>query len=173
MRRKWLVWGGVALVFALLGIFAGMQRWQSEAPDNQAVQRLLAQDFPTLYGERQPMEIYRGKPLVINFWATWCSPCVEEMPELEALQKKLRNQHTQVIGLGVDSAEKMRDFAEKHGITYPLYVVGVPGVELSRLFGNTAGGLPFTILIDAKGVARKTYLGRLDMEELRSDLASL
>lgn len=173
MKKRWLLWGGVALVFVLLGIFAGTQRWQTDAPDTQAAQRLMAQDFPTLYGERQSMDIYRGQPLVVNFWATWCSPCVEEMPELEALQKEISDKHVQIIGLGVDSADKMREFAEKHGITYPLYVVGTPGVELSRLFGNTAGGLPFTILIDAEGVSRKTYLGRLDMEELRSDLASL
>lgn len=173
MKRKILVWGGLALMFVALGVFVGMQRWQPSAPDSQAGQQLFSQDFPTLYGERQPMSIYRGKPLVVNFWATWCSPCVEEMPELEELQHELKDQHKQIIGLGVDSAEKMKDFAESHRITYPLYVVGVPGIEISRLFGNKAGGLPFTVLIDAQGTTRKTYIGRLDMQELRRDLAAL
>lgn len=173
MTKKIALWGGLALIFVLLGIFVGTQRWQPEEPDSQAGQQLYAQDFPTLYGDRQPMSIYRGTPLVVNFWATWCSPCVEEMPDLEALQHELKDQHKKIIGLGVDSAEKMRTFAETHRITYPLYVVGVPGLELSRLFGNKAGGLPFTVLIDAQGVTRKTYIGRLDMDELRRDIASL
>lgn len=173
MKRKTLLFGGVALAFVLLGIFAGSLRWQPEEPDKQAAQQLFALDFPTLYGERQAMAIYRGSPLVVNFWATWCSPCVEEMPELEALQQELQDEHKQIIGLGVDSADKMREFAENHGISYPLYVVGTPGLELTRLFGNKAGGLPFTVLIDSQGITRKTYIGRLDMEELRRDLADL
>ena len=173
MKRKFLLWGAVALVFASLGIGAGMNRWQPEPAQMEAPNQLFAQELATLHGEKQAMEIYRGKPLVVNFWATWCSPCVEEMPDLEALQQELTKQNKQIIGLGIDTAEKMRDFAENYQITYPLYVVGASGVEISRLFGNTSGGLPYTVLIDAEGVTRKTYIGRLDMEELRRDIAAL
>lgn len=173
MKRKYLLWGVLALFFILLGIGAGTQRWQPAPPDVGAANQLFSQDFPTLYGDRQTMAIYQGQALVVNFWATWCSPCVEEMPDLEALQKELKDQNKQIIGLGIDSADKMRAFAETHHITYPLYVVGAPGVEISRLFGNKTGGLPFTVLIDAQGVTRKTYIGRLDMEELRRDIAAL
>lgn len=173
MKRKYWLWGAVALLGVTLGINAGMNRWQPEPAQVEAPAQLFAQNFPTLYSERQEMNIYQGKPLVVNFWATWCSPCVEEMPDLEALQHELKDQNKQIIGLGIDTAEKMREFAETHKITYPLYVVGATGIEISRLFGNQSGGLPYTVLIDAEGVTRKTYIGRLDMEELRRDIAAL
>ena len=173
MKKKIFLWGVVIIGFTLLGVFAGLQRWQTAPPEQHAAPQFFSQDFQDLQGEKQSMAPFKGKALVVNFWATWCSPCVEEMPELQELQEELKGQNTQVIGLGVDSAEKMREFAQTHHITYPLYEVGMPGIELSRQFGNQAGGLPFTVLIDADGKTRKTYLGRLKMDELRRDIAAL
>ncbi len=171
--KKYLLWGVVALAGGALGIFTGIKQWQPEPAQVEAPNQLFAQNFATLQGERQNLDIYRGKPLVVNFWATWCSPCVEEMPDLEALQHEFKGQGKQIIGLGIDTTENMRTFADNYRITYPLYVVGASGVEISRLFGNKSGGLPYTVLIDAQGVTRKTYIGRLNMDELRRDIAAL
>jgi peroxiredoxin len=77
------------------------------------------------------------------------------------------------LGIGIDSPSNIRQFSEKHQISYPLLVAGMAGTELSREFGNQAGGLPFTVLIDSDGRVRKTYIGRLDLKKLRADLASL
>ena len=79
----------------------------------------------------------------------------------------------QILGIGIDSASNIAEFAAKYKIAYPLYVAGMEGTDLSREFGNQAGGLPFTVLIGADGKVRKTYLGRLKFDELRKDLASL
>jgi peroxiredoxin len=119
------------------------------------------------------MSEWQGKVLLINFWATWCPPCVSEMPDLVALQNDLASKNLQVVGIGIDSPSNIREFAEKHHITYPLLLGGLEGSELSRQFGNQSGGLPFTILIGADGSVRKTYMGRLDMEKVRADLASM
>ena len=119
------------------------------------------------------MSEWKGKTLLLNFWAPWCPPCVDEMPELVALQKDLGEKNLQIIGIGIDSPTNIRQFAEKHQISYPLLVSGLEGTELSRQFGNEAGGLPFTVLITPDGAVRKTYLGRLDLEKVRADLASL
>ena len=109
---------------------------------------------------------------IINFWATWCPPCVSEMPELVALQTELADKNLQIIGIGIDSPSNIREFSSTHHITYPLLVAGMNGTELARQFGNQAGGLPFTVLINPQGQVRKVYLGRLDMKKLREDLLS-
>jgi len=124
-------------------------------------------------GRQRKMLEWQGKVLLINFWATWCPPCVSEMPELVALQNDLASKNLQIVGIGIDSPSNIREFAEKHQITYPLLLGGLEGSELSRQFGNQSGGLPFTILIGADGSVRKTYMGRLDMEKVRADLASM
>jgi peroxiredoxin len=124
-------------------------------------------------GRQRKMSEWQGKVLLVNFWATWCPPCVSEMPELVALQNDLASKNLQIVGIGIDSPSNIREFAEKHQITYPLLLGGLEGSELSRQFGNQSGGLPFTILIGADGSVRKTYMGRLDMEKVRADLASM
>lgn len=117
------------------------------------------------------MSNWHGKLLLVNFWATWCSPCVEEMPELSALQNEQKFKNLQIIGIGIDSPANIREFAGKYKISYPVYLAGMGGIELSRQMGNQQGGLPFTILFGADGQVKKTYLGRLDMETVRKDLA--
>lgn len=108
--------------------------------------------------------------MVVNFWATWCAPCVEEMPELVALQNDMAASNVQVIGMSIDSASAVGEFATKHKITYPLYIAGLGGTELMKQFGNQAGGLPFTVIIRPDGSVKKQYLGRLKMAELKTDL---
>jgi peroxiredoxin len=124
-------------------------------------------------GKQRKMSEWQGKILLLNFWATWCPPCVSEMPELVALQSDWSSKNLQVVGIGIDSPSNIREFAEKHQITYPLLLGGLEGSELSRQFGNQSGGLPFTILIGPDGSVRQTYMGRLDMEKVRADLASM
>jgi peroxiredoxin len=124
-------------------------------------------------GKQRKMSEWQGKVLVLNFWATWCPPCVSEMPELVALQNDFGSKNVQVVGIGIDSPSNIREFAEKHQITYPLLLGGLEGSELSKQFGNESGGLPFTLLIGADGSVRKSYMGRLDMQQVRTDLSSL
>jgi thiol-disulfide isomerase/thioredoxin len=129
--------------------------------------------MPDAAGKPADMKQWKGRPLVLNFWATWCAPCVEEMPELTALQNELQPGKIQILGIGIDNPASVSAFADKYKIAYPLYVAGMEGSELSRQLGNQAGGLPFTVLIDANGKVKKTYLGRLKMDELRRDIAAM
>ncbi|MBS0309618.1 MAG: TlpA family protein disulfide reductase, partial [Proteobacteria bacterium] len=84
---------------------------------------------------------------------------------------ELGSKNLQIIGIGVDSESNIKQFAAKYKIDYPLYVAGVSGGDLSRQLGNQAGGLPYTLLIDAQGHVRKSFLGRLHMDTLRKELA--
>ena len=173
----------LAIAFTVLGAIAGV-RQDAKAPvtttyaptdcrPHTAVAQLYAQSLNDLAGKPQALNKWKGKPLLVNFWASWCAPCVSEMPELSALAAKDGGKHFNVIGIGIDSPTNLVEFVKKTKVSYPLYVGGIGGTDLSRELGNASGGLPFTVLIGADGQVRKTYLGRLKFDQLQADLAKL
>ncbi|MBC7860380.1 MAG: TlpA family protein disulfide reductase [Burkholderiaceae bacterium] len=174
----------VALGFGALGAYFGLDK-KPQPPVSPAaqpaatpaaagpVQTLFAQTLPDAAGKQQALAQWRGKALLVNFWAPWCAPCVQEMPELSALQQEFAGKALQIIGVGIDSPGNIAQFAAKFKIAYPLYVAGMGGTDLMRLFDNSAGSLPYTVLIGADGQIKKTYLGRLQFERLRADLKSM
>jgi thiol-disulfide isomerase/thioredoxin len=162
----------LAAAFAVFGAIAAVKN-EAKGPPATAVNNLYAQSLNDLAGKPQPLGQWKGKPLLVNFWASWCAPCVQEMPELSELAAKDGGKHFNVIGIGIDSPANLNEFVKKTKVSYPLYVGGMSGTDLSRELGNTHGGLPFTVLIGPDGQVRKTYLGRLKFEELRADLAKL
>ena len=105
--------------------------------------------------------------MVLNFWATWCPPCIEEMPELAELHREIAPRNGTVIGIGIDSPSNIREFAEKHRFPYPLLVAGMAGTELSKRFGNSSAALPFTVVIDRNGQISHRTLGRIKLPRLR------
>jgi thiol-disulfide isomerase/thioredoxin len=183
-NKKLAGYAVVAAAFGIMGAMVGIHKKAPEGPlttaiaptggqPHTAVTSLYSQSLNDLAGKPQSLSQWKGKPLLVNFWATWCGPCVQEMPELSALAAGEATGKFNVIGIGIDSPSNIAEFAAKYKISYPLYVAGMGGTELSRSFGNSAGGLPYTVLIGADGQVRKTYLGRLKFDELRRDLAAL
>jgi len=170
----------IALLFAASGAYVGMQKQQAApitttppAGVTGPVAELYKQTLPDAKGAATPLAQYKGKPLLVNFWAPWCGPCVQEMPELSALAAGEEGKKLQVIGIGIDSPTNIAEFSDKYKITYPVLVAGMSGTDLSRQFGNAQGGLPYTVLIGADGQVKKTYLGKLKFDQLRKDLATL
>ena len=173
MKRSYWPVLAVALVFSVAGAWFGARQFQSAPAAPNAVEQFYSRTLPDASGATVSMAQWKGRPLVLNFWATWCAPCVEEMPELTALQQELQPKNVQILGIGIDNPASISAFAQKYKIGYPLYVAGMEGSELSRQLGNQAGGLPYTVLVDASGKVKKTYLGRLKMEELRRDINAM
>jgi thiol-disulfide isomerase/thioredoxin len=172
MKRNILATGLISIVFATLGLYFGNQQAKADAPPT-ATRDFFATSLPDVKNQQQALAQWKGKALLVNFWATWCNPCVKEMPELSALQAANKNPNIQVIGIGIDTADNIQEFNTKYKISYPLYVAGVGGSELLRKLGDPAGGLPFSILIGPDGQIKKTYLGSLKMDQVKHDLASL
>lgn len=160
-------WGGYALNFAL------NQGGRNDAGESSAVRQMFALSLPDPQGNTQALSQWRGKILVINFWATWCEPCREEIPGLQRLREKYVGKNVEVVGIAVDSVVKVRDFAKQFKITYPLVVGGMETIELARSFGNKAGGLPFTIVLDARSAIVLSHLGLIKEQELDQKLADL
>jgi thiol-disulfide isomerase/thioredoxin len=153
---------------AAFGIYAA-----TTPVNNDATASLLNRQFKDSNGQTQTLANYQGKMLLVNFWATWCAPCVKEMPELSALQKEMQSKGVQIVGIGIDSPSNIKEFLQKYEVSYPVMVAGMEGTDLSRQLGNKSGALPFTLLIDRQGKVAKTYLGRLKMEELHTDITKL
>lgn len=163
----------IGVIATAIGMYVGNKKSDVQPAKNGAVQQLTALTLTDSKGKPQKLSQWQGKFLLVNFWATWCAPCVQEMPELSELQKDLSKSNVQLLGLGIDSPSNIVEFGQKYQISYPLFVAGMEGTELSRQLGNQAAGLPFTVLISPDGILLKSYLGRLNIEQLRSDIIKL
>lgn len=165
-RRTLVGVGVVALVAAGAGVGTGIWRARAEARDLAGTRALFALTLPDAGGAQQVLSQWQGRPLIVNFWAPWCAPCVEEMPDLQRFRDEHRSGGLEVIGIGIDSATNIRQFRDEHKITLPLLVAGMGGSALSNLVGNSAGVLPYTVLISADGRVRERKIGRLKPDEL-------
>jgi len=172
-RRRLLLYAGVGAGFGALGVALGWRRLAPEPASDTAVALLHAQTLPDPAGNPVDLGLLRGTPLVVNFWATWCAPCVDEMPELSAMHVELAPRGVQVIGIGIDSPANIAQFAQRMQVAYPLVVAGPVGAELGRQFGNMTGALPYTVLIDRNGRVVHRILGRVKIESLTRQAASM
>lgn len=156
-----------------LGTLASVLCASPMAAAEPAPQALWNTNLPDATGHSQALSHYRGHPLVINFWASWCDPCVEEMPALSKLQAQNARKGVQFIGIGIDSASNIDAFLKRVKVAYPVYVAGFGGADLARAFGNSAGGLPYTVIVDSHGEVRYSRLGRVDPVALQHELDGL
>ena len=124
----------------------------------------LAFDRPE--GGRIELASLKGKPLVINFWATWCPPCVREMPLLDGWARQHAGHGLTVLGLAVDSPSPVREYLQKTPVSFPIGLTGFAGTELARQLGNEQGGLPFTVVFDASGAPIVRKLGETKAADL-------
>ncbi|CAG9176767.1 TlpA disulfide reductase family protein [Cupriavidus respiraculi] len=167
--RRWL-WLGVAVVAVIAGALVGHYRFSPKPAADEAVESFYQTRLPDPAGTELDFNTLRGKTVVVNFWAPWCGPCVEEMPELTALHKEYAGRQVEFVGIGIDSAKNIQQFVQKIPVSYPLAVAGFAGTELSRQFGNVAGGLPYTVVIAPDGAVSYRKMGRVTGADLRPAL---
>ncbi len=160
-RRRLLVFaiGGVA---AAAGVTLALRR---EPPKSAGVD-VWGLRFPRPGGGEVVLETLRGTPVLLNFWATWCPPCVTEMPMLDAFHARHRAQGWTVVGLAVDQEKPVMRFLAERSIAFPIGLAGAAGLELARALGNSAGGLPFSVVFGRDGKVLRTKLGALDEDTL-------
>jgi peroxiredoxin len=171
-RRIALFWG-VGAAAALGGAGLALWRLRPTAPAEQAVAQLFALSLPDPDGREQHLGQWQGKVLVVNFWATWCPPCVEEMPDLQRIRNEYVARGVEVVGIGIDSPDKIRRFRDQQGLTLPLLVAGFSGSELAQSLGNQVAAMPYTVVIDRGGRVAQRKLGRIQDAELRQWLDRL
>lgn len=165
-RRPWLL-GGVALAATVLGAGYAWQRLAPRPEAPGALDSLWSLGFDTPAGTTLALSAFKGKPLVINFWATWCPPCVEELPLLDNFYKQNAAKSWQVIGLAIDQPSAVRTFLLKNPISFPIGLAGLSGTDLGKSLGNPTGGLPFTVVLDARGAVAHRRIGKVSADDLR------
>jgi thiol-disulfide isomerase/thioredoxin len=138
-----------------------------KAKVSQENQRKLTEfSLPDLAGKPRNIKEWQGKVLVINFWATWCPPCLKEMPEFEALHTEYEKKGLQFIGIALDDADPVKEFIASKKITYPILLGEDQGTKLAHDLGNIVNTVPFTVIVDKKGVVVKSHMGELTREQL-------
>jgi thiol-disulfide isomerase/thioredoxin len=167
-RNRRLLVAGVAAAAAAAG--AGFAWWRSQAgaADEAAAARLWDLSFQTPQGASLALASLKGRPLLLNFWATWCPPCVEEMPLLEAFYRQNAAKGWQVLGLAVDQPTAVRNWLQRTPVTFPIGLAGLDGTDLSRSLGNQVGGLPFSVVFGADGQVRERRMGRVSEADLKA-----
>ena len=141
--------------------------WRTTVADQErAVAALWALKFEQPAGGSLVMADFRGKPLVINFWATWCVPCIRELPALQRFAREHAAQGWKVVALAVDQPVPVLEFIARFKLDLPVALAGIEGLEWQRAMGNTAGGLPFSVVFDAHGHVRQRRLGESHYDEL-------
>ena len=163
--RRALMAAGVAAAAAAAG--AGGYLWQRRAAAaDTASAELWTLDFETPGPNRLAMASLRGRPLVLNFWATWCPPCVREMPALDRFHREHSARGWQVLGLAADNAEAVRKFLAVTPVGFAIALTGFAGIELSQRLGNVSGGLPFTVVFGREGQVLQRHTGETRYDQL-------
>ena len=178
MTRRWPL-GMVLAVAGLLALAAGIYvgRDAGDGPSSdfrgKEATALFGVSLPDTTGREQSLGQWKGKVLVVNFWATWCVPCREEMPEFVKAQREWGDRGLQFVGIAIDDVEKVKTFSAELGLNYPALIGGFGAIELSKTMGNRLGALPFTIMVDRSGRVVHTQLGPLKDAQLKSIVAQL
>ncbi|MDA7417903.1 TlpA disulfide reductase family protein [Xenophilus arseniciresistens] len=171
-RRRWL-FAGVATAAAAAGLGgAWWQQGRQGEPGASGGERLgpefWAQRFDRPEGGELALASLQGRPLLINFWATWCPPCVEELPMLDRFFVAQGERGVQVIGLAVDQPSAVRKFLARAPVAFANGMAGMQGTDLARQLGNAAGGLPFTLMIHRSGQVLARKMGKLEAADLQA-----
>jgi thiol-disulfide isomerase/thioredoxin len=171
-RRRWLA--ATALVGAA-GLTNGWVWYRQQAPspsqptpttNDMPPDALWDQTFPTPSGGTLALAHFKGNPLLLNFWATWCPPCVKEMPLLNQFAKQMAPKGWHVIGLAVDQAPAVQKFLTHTPVQFDIAFAEANGLNLAFQLGNAAGGLPFSVVLDAAGRIRTRKIGPAHPEDL-------
>lgn len=158
----------VAAIVALVGGVLAFHWIGSPGGTANPAVAVLSLVLPDGTGKEVRFEQWRGRVLVVNFWATWCAPCREEMPEFVRLQEELGGRGLQFVGIAVDQADKVLTFGREINVNYPLVIGGYGAMELSKVLGNRLNALPFTVVFNRTGGVAHVQLGPLKEKELRA-----
>lgn len=161
-------------LIALLG-FTIRYFYSSYSDNNAAISSapLFKSHMADIHAKTQPLNQYQGKVIVLNFWATWCPPCRDEMPELSELHQAYQSRNVVVLGIAIDELNLVQEYLQTSPVSYPVLIADYAGMNLSEQLGNDHGILPYTVIIDSHGQVIKTFLGRISKPMLEPVLQPL
>jgi thiol-disulfide isomerase/thioredoxin len=170
----------IAIAALLAGFYLSAQHFAEPLPAS-----LLSPKGNLVGSQRPPFSLgsykgelvtpadFSGKTLLVNFWATWCTPCRREMPMLMDLQREYGAEGLQVVGIALDDVQSVSNFVQKYGISYPILVGAADAMATSAAYGNVEGVLPYSVLVDRDGVIRWQYTGEIQVGDVSRLLSEL
>jgi thiol-disulfide isomerase/thioredoxin len=164
-HRRSLIYA-LAAGAAVAGVFVSKKHPGVGSSESDPLKALWELNLDLPDGKTLKLQNLRGKPLVLNFWATWCPPCVEELPLFERFYRQNVIKSWQVVAIAADSAKAVNGFLVKMPLSFPTPLAGMAGIELSKTLGNLSGGLPFTVVVNAAGAIVKRHMGKLDAAQI-------
>ena len=173
LSRDVLLIALVGAVAAVAGYAYNAWRIAPQAATEQALTAFKAARLPDLTGTPQPLDQWQGKVVLVNFWATWCAPCREEIPMLVKLQEKYGRRGLQLVGVAIDQADKVRPYAAEMRMNFPILLASSDGIALARDLGNKAAVLPFTLVLDRSGKIVAREVGALKAPQIESLVSGL
>ena len=171
-RRQWIMISGISVLALLAGVFSSQWISQTGLASDPSIKAFFANSWQTPDGKSVNSENWPQKVLIVNFWASWCPPCVEEMPTLDKIAQEYATKNVLTVGIGIDSPSNIREFLLKTPVSYPIVIGGLEGSNLAKQMGNAQGALPYTVIINSRGKAIFTKLGKISEEELRKAINS-
>jgi thiol-disulfide isomerase/thioredoxin len=172
-KIEWILIGAVALAAAAAGFSYNAWRTVPESHPQHGEPSAMALTLADLDGKPQPLEQWRGKVVVVNFWATWCAPCREEIPILIRLQEKYGERGLQLVGIAIDQPDKVRPYAREMRMNFPILIGELEAINLTRAWGNRAGVLPFTVVLGRDGKIASREVGVVKEAKIEPLLSSL
>ncbi|KRH78531.1 thiol-disulfide oxidoreductase ResA [Ferrovum sp. JA12] len=164
----------VGVIIEGVSIYRSLNYWgphqHSQNEVSPSAIPFLQLNLKDLKEHSQALNQWPGKTLVINFWATWCEPCKEEMPMLSQLQNDLRDKQVQFVGIGVDEEKDLKAWLQTRSISYPILVGNDSTLEMTRTLGNEQQGIPFTLVISPSGIVIYKKLGKVKEEDIKNIL---
>lgn len=172
MHRKLLYAVPLALAALSAGMWLAKTHYAPQAP--AASSDVLWQlSFPDQRGQPQALSQWRGRVVVLNFWASWCAPCREEMPDFVALRTQHRSRGIEFVGIAVDNSARVAQFLQRQPVNYPILIGEGAAHNLARQLGNPSGALPYTIVLDRDGSIVFAQLGRVPRAKLEAVLSKI
>ena len=165
-RQVWWMAAAIASIAFVAGVSFALRHF-STAPAGASAAAFFERTFNDLDGRPAEMMQWKDRIIVLNFWATWCPPCVEEMPDLQRVYDDYKERGVVVVGLGIDNPSALKRFRDEYLLSLPLFAAGASGNDLGRALGNASGALPYTVLVDRKGRIVQARLGQIRPAELR------
>ena len=153
----------VGIIALTAGIF--VQRLSISDPV-KATSPLLEFSLPDLSGKQRSITEWQGKIRIINFWATWCPPCLKEIPEFIKLQNQFNDKDLQFIGIAIEDKQSVEEYLSTIDINYPILIGGDEAITLSQQLGNIVNAVPFTLIIDRQGQIIHRQPGELSKEKI-------
>jgi thiol-disulfide isomerase/thioredoxin len=166
MQRRTWIYGSVGALACAMGAGAAWWRMRPSPVASGTIQSLWDTQFDGLNGQQVSMRSFQGQKLLINFWATWCPPCVQEMPLIDRFYLENRSKGWQVLAIAADRAESVERFVREKKLQLPVAIGQAAALEWSRQLGNTAGGLPYTVVLSARGEIIHQRIGQLSEQDL-------